>query len=100
LEPYGFERIVPGEHDFADQVRRFASAEMILGPHGAGLTNLAFAPDATLVELFGSYRNACFFALARGMGHGYACASCRADGDDMVADVDAVVSLLDDVLDG
>jgi hypothetical protein len=94
LDDYGFERLVPSDHSFAEQVRRFANAEVVLGPHGAGLTNMIFAPGTTLVELFGSYRNACFFALARGMGHGYVSVTCRPSGDDMVADVSKLESLI------
>lgn len=94
LDDYGFERIVPGEHTFAEQVRRFADAEVVLGPHGAGLTNIIFTPKTTLVELFGSYRNACFFALARGMGHGYASVTCRPEGEDMAVDVSAIESFV------
>ena len=50
----------------AAQVRAFAEAECVVGPHGAGLTNLAFAPPgAAVVELFaGDYVNECFWALA------------------------------------
>lgn len=94
LADYGFERIVPGEHTFAEQVRRFSNAEVILGPHGAGLTNVIFATETTLVELFGSYRNACFFALASGMGHDYASVTCRPEGSDLIADVSAIEALV------
>ena len=47
-------------------MRAFAEAEYIVGPHGAGLTNLAFAaPGAAVVELFArDYVNECFWALA------------------------------------
>ena len=47
-------------------MRAFAEAECIVGPHGAGLTNLAFAaPGAAVVELFArDYVNECFWALA------------------------------------
>jgi hypothetical protein len=98
LDAYGFERLVPGEHSFEEQVRRFANAEFVVGPHGAGLTNLIFAEEATLVELFGEYRNAAFFTLARGLGYGYGCVRCRPEDRDMVADVDAVESLVADLL--
>lgn len=94
LDDYGFERIVPGEHTFAEQVRRFADAEIVLGPHGAGLTNTIFAPKTTVVELFGSYRNACFFALTRGMGHGYASITCRPKGADMIVNVSEIESFI------
>lgn len=94
LEDYGFERIVPGEHTFAEQVRRFSDAEVILGPHGAGLTNIIFSTETTLVELFGSYRNACFFALASGIGHDYVSVTCRQTGSDMVADVSKIETFI------
>lgn len=94
LDEYGFECIVPGEHTFAEQVRRFTDAEVVLGPHGAGLTNTIFASDTTLVELFGSYRNACFFALARGTDHGYASVTCRPEGEDMSADISEIESFV------
>ena len=66
LEPFGFEAVDPGALAPAEQVRAFAEAEYIVGPHGAGLTNLAFAaPGAAVVELFaGDYVNECFWALA------------------------------------
>jgi capsular polysaccharide biosynthesis protein len=98
LDDYGFERIVPGDHSFTEQVRRFSEAEVVVGPHGAGLTNLIFTPSATLVELFGSYHNACFFTLARGMGHEYACVAGRPTGPDLTVDVGDVTSLVDELL--
>ena len=66
LEPLGFEAIDPGAMSPAEQVRAFAEAECMVGPHGAGLTNLAFAPaGAAVVELFArDYVNECFWALA------------------------------------
>ncbi len=66
LEPLGFEAIDPGAMSAAEQVRAFAEAECIVGPHGAGLTNLAFAPaGAAVLELFApDYVNECFWALA------------------------------------
>ena len=61
LEPLGFECIDPGALSPADQVRVFAEAAYIVGPHGAGLTNLAFAsPGAAVIELFArDYVNEC-----------------------------------------
>ncbi len=66
LTPLGFEAIDPGALSPTEQVRAFAEAECIVGPHGAGLTNLAFAPaGAAVVELFApDYVNECFWALA------------------------------------
>ena len=47
----GFEVVLPDELDFAEQVRTFGQASWIVGPHGAGLTNIMFAPPGcTVVE--------------------------------------------------
>ncbi len=52
LEPLGFERIEAEALSFADQVALFASADIVVGPHGAGLTNIVFcAPGSIVVEL-------------------------------------------------
>lgn len=66
LVPHGFEVVHPGDMSLTDQIRTFSEAQVVVGPHGAGLTNLIFSPEgATLVEFFGSsYVNGCFWALA------------------------------------
>lgn len=49
---FGFEIVDPATLDLRGQVETFADAACILGPHGAGLVNAAFAPpDADLIEL-------------------------------------------------
>jgi hypothetical protein len=53
LRDFGFEVIVSEELSFAEQIRRFSTAEAIVGPHGAGLTNLLFAPpECKVLEIF------------------------------------------------
>lgn len=44
LASYEFEVIVPGEMSFRDQIRIFSQASLVVGCHGAALTNLVFAP--------------------------------------------------------
>jgi capsular polysaccharide biosynthesis protein len=53
LTKYGFEVVAPGTLPFADQIGLFAGAGVIAGPHGAGLTNILFAPrQGKVLELF------------------------------------------------
>lgn len=53
LAAYDFEHVDPGRLSVADQIRTFATANVILAPHGAALANIIFAaPGSTLVELF------------------------------------------------
>ena len=52
LGPYGFEPIVPGRMSFREQIRVFSEASVVVGPHGAALTNLVFAPHGCrIVEI-------------------------------------------------
>jgi len=52
LERHGFRAVHTEQLDVREQIDLFARAEVIVGMHGAGLTNGVFAPgDATIVEL-------------------------------------------------
>jgi capsular polysaccharide biosynthesis protein len=87
FDEYGFERFRPEKYPVAEQVQTFADADVVLGVHGAGLTNLLFATDATLVELFGKYVNPVFYALSVQTGNDYTCA--KFDSRGMNLNVDA-----------
>jgi capsular polysaccharide biosynthesis protein len=53
LSGYGFTAVDPGQLSVTEQIATFAQAELIVGPHGAGLTNIVFAsPGARVIELF------------------------------------------------
>ena len=52
VQKAGFEIIDPGVMDFADQIRCFSQARIILAPHGAGLTNVIWAPPGAIVAEF------------------------------------------------
>jgi capsular polysaccharide biosynthesis protein len=52
LRPLGFETVVPGKMTVREQVRAFSGADVIVAVHGAGFTNLLYAPaDVKVVEL-------------------------------------------------
>ncbi len=56
LQLLGFEVVVPGEMTYLEQVGAFSDAEIVVGAHGAGLTNIGFCkPNTILVELFPRY---------------------------------------------
>jgi capsular polysaccharide biosynthesis protein len=53
LDARGFAPVDPGQLSVKDQIRAFATASVIVAPHGAALANLIFAsPGASVVELF------------------------------------------------
>ena len=52
LIPEGYEIVVPSQLSLAEQVALFASADVVMGPHGAGLTSTIFCqPDTLLISL-------------------------------------------------
>lgn len=66
LAAFGFEAMDPGEYSVEEQIAAFAEAQVVVGPHGAGLTNLVFCqPGATVIEIFApDYVNVCYWNLA------------------------------------
>jgi hypothetical protein len=60
LSHFGIIEVVPSELTFAEQVDLFSRAELVVGPHGAGLTNLVFCPakcgvvEVTCAEMLGA----------------------------------------------
>lgn len=72
LEPLGFRKIVPGELPYEQQIEAFAGADVLVGPHGAGLTNMLYATDATVVELLvDGAPTPHFFVMATELGLDY-----------------------------
>ncbi|WP_159788133.1 glycosyltransferase 61 family protein [Sodalinema gerasimenkoae] len=53
LQHQGFQVIALEDYSVTEQAQLFANAEIIVAPHGAGLTNLVFCqPETTVIELF------------------------------------------------
>lgn len=73
LAARGFEAVAPGRLPLADQAALFAGAEAILGAHGAGLTNILFAPKgARVIEIFPADKvKNTYFLLAKSAGLSY-----------------------------
>ncbi len=73
LIPFGFVAYTLENLSFSDQVKLFSQAEIVVSPHGAGLTNIIFAQNLTVIELFGSFGIPTLFFLAKALGFQYAC---------------------------
>ena len=69
LEQRGFVRIDPGTMSVRDQIDHFAAADVIVGLHGAALTNLVFLkPGARVLNLFApGYVKHCYWAICDGI---------------------------------
>jgi hypothetical protein len=66
LAAFGFEEVVADQLSVPEQAETFASASFVVGPHGAGLTNLVFCrPQTKVVEFFAPrYRQPAYWMLA------------------------------------
>jgi capsular polysaccharide biosynthesis protein len=106
LRPLGFVCVDPGKLSFADQVRTFAGAELIVGNCGAGLTNLVFSARGVRVfalttpfmqdDFFWdltSQKQGSFFSL-----HGEASDSARGLKSDFSVDIAAFKAMLAEFL--
>jgi capsular polysaccharide biosynthesis protein len=74
LERYGFRTLEPGDLPFWDQIDALRGASAVVAPHGAGLTNILFAPnECRLLELFSSRGGSRTYEwLATALGQDYA----------------------------
>lgn len=73
FERRGFEKVAAAKLSFHDQVALFAEADMVAGPHGAGFSNLVFAPAGTKVlEISNLERvKSVYFLLTKALGQHY-----------------------------
>jgi hypothetical protein len=73
LAERGFASVAPGRLPLKEQAALFAQAEAIAGAHGAGLTNILFAPHAArVVEIFPADKvKNTYFLLAKSLGQSY-----------------------------
>jgi capsular polysaccharide biosynthesis protein len=73
LGTHGFEAVRLSELPFLEQAALFNSADAIIAPHGAGLSNLVFCrPETAVLELFSSrWTPPCFMQLAATAGCRY-----------------------------
>lgn len=104
LYRHGFELVVPGALSVAEQIRAFAGAEVVVAPHGAGNSNIAFCPPgATFLELLPA-SNACalYWMLANVSDLRYGRMVCPEDrpGLSMIVDTARLETLLSAALAG
>ncbi len=65
LQKRGFTSVFLEDLSVVQQANLMASALIVVAPHGAGLTNIAFCkPGTMVVEIFGDYVVPCYWALS------------------------------------
>lgn len=81
LDRYGFQKVILETMSVADQADLFSSANIIVAPHGGGLTNLVFCePGTKVIEIFSpKYVNVLYWVLSTHMDLDYY--YCIGDGE-------------------
>lgn len=70
LHEFGFELFICEQLSLAEQVQLFSNAEAIIGPHGAGLTNMIYSPSGiNVAEIAFHPVVPCYIIMARQLGH-------------------------------
>ena len=100
LDRYDIDTYLPGELSVREQVALFSRADLVVGPHGAGLTNVVFGEDLAVIELFGDKQIATFDRLAAALGHGYEYLEGEGVGVDIRVDTDVLDRTIARVLEG
>lgn len=68
----GFEIIQMSNFSFMEQVKIFAESKVVVGPHGAGLTNIVFCQNAKILEIFSpSYAPTMYWMISNNVGNDY-----------------------------
>jgi len=75
LRDHGFEIVLLEGYSLRENVRLFEEAEVVVGPHGAGLTNLLFCPvGARVLEIAEPrYAPGAFWTMSEVVGHRHHC---------------------------
>ena len=100
LKEFGFEILEDISRTVEEQIRLFAEAEIVVGPHGAGFTNLLWCqPGTKVMEFFyGGYTPPFFYYICQLLGLEYSSIVDDSDasedwsliGMDMTVDVDVL----------
>lgn len=104
LARHRVEAIEAGKLGFDEQLELFASAELVIGLHGANLTNCLFSERAALIEIVPV--NLCYWGVARSADGNYVglqqegSRAGAAAGEDVIVDVGALADAIDRALAG
>ncbi|WP_276272995.1 glycosyltransferase family 61 protein [Haloarcula litorea] len=93
----GFAKVELSKMSLENAIRLFVQAEKIIAPHGAGLADIIYSDDVSIIELYGAKHKPCFFHLAEILGHRYGCVPCVAHGEDLIANIDQIEEMIQQV---
>ena len=86
--------------NITETIKLFSNCKIIIAPHGAGLTNMLFAPNgSTIIELMPySDPNECYFHLSNMLDHEYNCIVVEDSGKNNGKQMNLKLEYLDKIL--
>jgi len=98
LKKYGFEKYTLSSMNVKEIITLFAQAEIIIGPHGAGLTDIIYADNVSVIEFHPEDRlNGIYFMLTEQVNSWYGYLICQSKTprtNDMIVDISELEKLL------
>jgi capsular polysaccharide biosynthesis protein len=89
LDEFGFKSYELENLSFQKQVEIFSSADIVMGPHGAGLVNMIFSEDPVVIELFPENKlKPHFYFICEMMDFSYRGVIMDSEKSDLVVDTD------------
>jgi len=81
-----------------EQIDLFSQAELVISPHGAGLTNILFADQAAVIEMFGQRKRNMYDRMAEHLDHDYRMIQCKQSGVDIVPKMSDMEQAIQDLI--
>ncbi len=99
LSEYGFQRYHLEDRSLEENAALFNEAEIVVGAHGAGLTDIVFCTDTSVVELFGTRVKPPYRQIAAELGLEYRELHCDPVSTDIYVDTTELESIIIDLVD-
>jgi hypothetical protein len=96
LEDFGFDAIKLENLPLSKQMKLFLKADIVVGAHGAGFSNLIVSQNASVLEIFGNTTLPTYFILSNVLDHDYECMQAEEDESGRIhVDIDELENKLE-----
>lgn len=99
ISNYGFEAYILEKMSVEQQIKLFGQAETVVAPHGAGLTNIVFSNNISVIELFPyEITSDVYFCISQLLDHDYNYLQCERLDQDMIVDTEELKTIFEETI--